>query len=221
MRAGHVVKLPVARLDDDALEPHTATLAGAPCAPGGDVLKASARHAPQGAIGVWLASAIGHQCVHTVAGFKHDLAVAVAPAQAQADAVIAAAERSAGSVKGSIASAKVSAVADLQAIGSAVDAIPSSKTVTVTVTSNASGGTSTGAAGRADGAYAGGGSFVTSGTTNITVGDNPGGRELVTVTPLSGSGTTRPVPGGIAMAGGGSVVVDAGDGYTTPVAGGD
>ena len=44
---------------------------------------------------------------------------------------------------------------------------------------------------------------MTSGTTNITVGDNPGGRELVTVTPLSGSGTTRPVPGGIAMAGGG------------------
>lgn len=152
---------------------------------------------------------------------EDEKAAVIAAAQAQADAVIAAAERSAGSVKGSIASAKVSAVADLQAIGSAVDAIPSSKTVTVTVTSNASGGTSTGAAGRADGAYAGGGSFVTSGTTNITVGDNPGGRELVTVTPLSGSGTTRPVPGGIAMAGGGSVVVDAGDGYTTPVAGGD
>lgn len=152
---------------------------------------------------------------------EDEKAAVIAAAQAQADAVIAAAERSAGSVKGSIASAKMSAVADLQAIGSAVDAIPSSKTVTVTVTSNASGGTSTGAAGRADGAYAGGGSFVTSGTTNITVGDNPGGRELVTVTPLSGSGTTRPVPGGIAMAGGGSVVVDAGDGYTTPVAGGD
>lgn len=152
---------------------------------------------------------------------EDEKAAVIAAAQAQADAVIAAAERSASSVKGSIASAKVSAVADLQAIGSAVDAIPSSKTVTVTVTSNASGGTSTGAAGRADGAYAGGGSFVTSGTTNITVGDNPGGRELVTVTPLSGSGTTRPVPGGIAMAGGGSVVVDAGDGYTTPVAGGD
>lgn len=150
---------------------------------------------------------------------EDEKAAVIAAAQAQADAVIAAAERSASSVKGSIASAKVSAVADLQAIGSAVNAIPSSKTVTVTVTSNASGGTSTGAAGRADGAYAGGGSFVTSGTTNITVGDNPGGRELVTVTPLSGSGTTRPVPGGIAMAGGGSVVVDAGDGYTTPVAG--
>lgn len=150
---------------------------------------------------------------------EDEKAAVIAAAQAQADAVIAAAERSAGSVKGSIASAKMSAVADLQAIGSAVNAIPSSKTVTVTVTSNASGGTSTGAAGRADGAYAGGGSFVTSGTTNITVGDNPGGRELVTVTPLSGSGTTRPVPGGIAMAGGGSVVVDAGDGYTTPVAG--
>lgn len=150
---------------------------------------------------------------------EEEKAAVIAAAQAQADAVIAAAERSASSVKGSIASAKLSAVADLQAIGSAVDAIPSSKTVTVTVTSNASGGTSTGAAGRADGAYAGGGSFVTSGITNITVGDNPGGRELVTVTPLSGTGTTRPVPGGIAMAGGG--VVDAGDGYTTPVAGGD
>ena len=60
---------------------------------------------------------------------------------------------------------------------------------------------------------------MTSGTTNITVGDNPVGEELVTVTPLSGSGTTRPVPGGIAMAGGGSVVVDAGDATTAPVAG--
>ena len=70
---------------------------------------------------------------------EDEKAAVIAAAQAQADAVIAAAERSAGSVKGSIASAKMSAVADLQAIGSAVNAIPSSKTVTVTVTSNASG----------------------------------------------------------------------------------
>src|SRR3990167_3593076 len=40
LRAGHVVKLPVARLDDDAFEPHPTTLAGAPWAPGGDVLQA-------------------------------------------------------------------------------------------------------------------------------------------------------------------------------------
>lgn len=155
-----------------------------------------------------------------------------AAAQAEKDAVIAAAEQqknevisraqqSAAGIKNATASARTAAVADLQAIGSAVEAIPSNKTVTVTVKSsgNVGGESSAGAQGRSDGAYAGGGDFVTNGPTTITVGDNPGGREFVSVVPLSGTGTTRPVAGGYAMAGGGTV--DAGDGYTTPVAGSD
>lgn len=142
----------------------------------------------------------------------------IAAADEQKNAVIGKAQESAAGIKNATASARASAVADLQAIGSAVNAIPSNKTVTVSVKSSGSAdGGSAGAQGRSDGAYAGGGDFVTNGPTTITVGDNPGGREFVSVVPLSGTGTTRPVPGGVAMAGGGTV--DAGDGYTTPVAG--
>ena len=141
----------------------------------------------------------------------------VAAAEEQKNAVIGKAQESAAGIKNATASAKAAAVADLQAIGAAVNAIPSNKTVTVTVNSSGGGGGSAGAQGRSDGAYAGGGDFVTNGPTTITVGDNPGGREFVSVVPISGTGTTRPVAGGLAMAGGGTV--DAGDGYTTPIAG--
>lgn len=55
-------------------------------------------------------------------------------------------------------------------------------------------------------AAAGGGNFMTTGPTTLKVGDNPGGQELVTVTPLSGKGTTRVSHNMIALAGGGSVV---------------
>lgn len=54
-------------------------------------------------------------------------------------------------------------------------------------------------------AAAGGADFVTKGPTMLLVGDNPGGREHVQVTPLSGRGQTRTFSGGIAMAGGGSL----------------
>jgi hypothetical protein len=57
---------------------------------------------------------------------------------------------------------------------------------------------------------AGGGSFVTNGPTHFTVGDNPGGRELVHVTPLSGTGTTTTSGSVIRMAGGGTAVVNSG-----------
>lgn len=142
----------------------------------------------------------------------------IAAAEEQKNEVISKAQASATGIKNATASARAAAVADLQAIGAAVDAIPSNKTVTVSVNSSGGGGTpSAGASGRSDGAYAGGGDFVTNGPTTITVGDNPGGREFVSVIPLSGTGTTRPVAGGYAMAGGGTV--DAGGGYTTPIAG--
>lgn len=55
------------------------------------------------------------------------------------------------------------------------------------------------------GAFAGGGSFMTKGPTWLLVGDNPGGRERVDVTPVSGKGQTRIFNDGVAMAGGGSI----------------
>jgi hypothetical protein len=60
-------------------------------------------------------------------------------------------------------------------------------------------------------AAAGGGDFVTTKPTLLLVGDNPGGRERVSVTPLSGRGQTRVAKnsGLIAMAGGGSLTVDS------------
>lgn len=54
---------------------------------------------------------------------------------------------------------------------------------------------------------AGGGQFVTSGPTNFTVGDNPGGIELVSVMPISGIGQTTVNGNRLAMAGGGSALV--------------
>lgn len=55
------------------------------------------------------------------------------------------------------------------------------------------------------GAFAGGGDFVTKGPTWLLVGDNPGGREHVSVKPLSGKGQTRIFNDGAAMAGGGTI----------------
>jgi hypothetical protein len=61
------------------------------------------------------------------------------------------------------------------------------------------------------GVFGGGGEFETNGPTMIMVGDNPGGRERVTVEPLSGRGQTRVFDGNkIAMAGGGVVVANGG-----------
>lgn len=56
-------------------------------------------------------------------------------------------------------------------------------------------------------AAAGGAKFMTKGPTLLLVGDNPGGRERVEVTPVSGRGVTRTFGGGrgVAMAGGGSI----------------
>lgn len=60
------------------------------------------------------------------------------------------------------------------------------------------------------GEFAGGGDFITTKPTMIMVGDNPGGRERVTVEPLSGKGQTtyNPRSGLMAMAGGGSLTFD-------------
>jgi len=55
------------------------------------------------------------------------------------------------------------------------------------------------------GAAAGGGDFITKGPQLMLVGDNPGGRERVTVEPLSGRGKTVVGKNMIAMAGGGTL----------------
>lgn len=56
-------------------------------------------------------------------------------------------------------------------------------------------------------ALAGGGRFTTKGPTWLLVGDNPGGREEVSVRPISGKGTSRILGNGagVALAGGGSI----------------
>lgn len=64
-------------------------------------------------------------------------------------------------------------------------------------------------------AAAGGGTFVTNGETQLTVGDNPGGKELVSVVPLSGMGVTRVNGNAIQMAGGGTLIADGGLGTST------
>jgi hypothetical protein len=58
-----------------------------------------------------------------------------------------------------------------------------------------------------DVALAGGGTFVTRGPTTLTVGDNPGGIELVTAIPLSGVGRSTVNGQALRMAGGGSALV--------------
>lgn len=61
-------------------------------------------------------------------------------------------------------------------------------------------------------AAAGGGEFMTKGPTLLLVGDNPGGVEKVSVSPISGRGQTRVAPGGnlVAMAGGGELTAFGG-----------
>ncbi|MBM3855049.1 MAG: hypothetical protein FJ399_18155 [Verrucomicrobia bacterium] len=57
---------------------------------------------------------------------------------------------------------------------------------------------------------AGGGTFLTHGPTHLTVGDNPGGVELVQVTPLSGIGESTINGMALRMAGGGAALTAPG-----------
>jgi hypothetical protein len=142
----------------------------------------------------------------------------VSAANDQANQVVSAAQKSAAGVTKASAGARASAVSDLNAIGSAVNAIPTQKTITITV--NQQGKVEAGSAGGGGTTKsAGGGAFMTHGPHTFTVGDNPGGMELVSVTPISGKGTTSVGAGVTKLAGGGTVLVDAGGGYTTPIAG--
>ncbi len=64
---------------------------------------------------------------------------------------------------------------------------------------------------------AGGTDFTTRGPTLLIVGDNPGGRERVTVEPLSGRGQTRTYGNAVAMAGGGSISTYPSGGYSQSI----
>lgn len=66
---------------------------------------------------------------------------------------------------------------------------------------------------------AGGGTFMTRGPTHLTVGDNPGGVELVSVLPLSGVGTSTVAGQAMAMAGGGSLLAMGAGAGSGPVVG--
>jgi hypothetical protein len=142
----------------------------------------------------------------------------ITAANDMANKVGQAAEIAASRIKGATGSAKKDAVADLQAIGNAVTAIPSQKTITITVNQQGTVGIAAAGSGTKS---AGGGMFMTHGPASLVVGDNPGGMELVSVTPISGTGTTTVGGGMTRLAGGGLVLIDAGGGYTTPVAGSD
>jgi len=148
--------------------------------------------------------------------FEDEKAAVVAAAEDQKNQVIGRAQQSAEGVKKASGEAKAKAVSDLQAIGAAVTAIPTNKTITITTVQQTVGGASGGGGGTKS---AGGGSFLTHGPTTITVGDNPGGVEAVHVVPISGKGQTTVGAGMTRMAGGGTIVIDAGSGYTTPIAG--
>lgn len=106
---------------------------------------------------------------------------------------------------------KASASADqVNALIGRLNAIPTNITTTINVKTTGSGAAATsGGSSGGTAKAAGGGSFVTSGPTTFTVGDNPGGIEAVSVVPLSGMGSSS-VSGNVAkLAGGGTVVVDA------------
>jgi hypothetical protein len=141
-------------------------------------------------------------------------AVAAAAVE-QANKVIAAAEESSTKVRKASADQRSTVIGNLQAQADAVkawaDAIASgaaraqSAMGGVTGPSTSTGG-DTGGDTSGDNAAAGGGTFLTHGPTTLTVGDNPGGAELVHVVPLSGRGTTRVGAGMARMAGGGTLM---------------
>ena len=144
-----------------------------------------------------------------------DERAAAVAAEKQAVLDKAAAEAAALDATGKAGSTAASRVAELQR---ALTSLPENVTTTITVnevrTSSGGSESSSGSGGKGGGGggtakAAGGGTFVTHGRSTITVGDNPGGVEMVSVTPLSGRGTSSASGNIVRMAGGGSAIVDA------------
>lgn len=134
---------------------------------------------------------------------------AIAASEEQANAVITNSERSTQKVLTDLDRKKKkwdeakAAVKDYNTEVANVQALP-------TATTGGTGGTGGGGGGGAQNAAAGGFHGVTSGPTTIRVGDNPGGVEMVSVTPLSGKGQTRANHNLVSMAGGGTLAVSGG-----------
>jgi hypothetical protein len=143
--------------------------------------------------------------------------VALAEAEAQqkkakaeeekAAALAAAAE--AGSALAATGKSASSAMGMVDAMIARLHAIPTSVTTTINVKTvgggSGSSADSAASSGSASVASAGGGTFMTNGPTHFTVGDNPGGHEIVSVTPVGGKGSTS-VHGNVAQLAGGGVV---------------
>lgn len=141
------------------------------------------------------------------------IALAQAEAQARVQAVdderqaVLTAAADQATALGATGDAATAAAGQVEALAGSLRGLPTNVTTTVTVrTVNEGGGTPATATGGTR--AAGGGTFLTAGPAHFTVGDNPGGVELVTVTPMSGAGRTRVGAGAIRMAGGGSAIVD-------------
>lgn len=156
----------------------------------------------------------GVAAIEAQTGDKIALAQAEAQARIQAiedekAAVLTAAADQASALL-STGSAATTAKGQVEALSGALTALPTNITTTVTIRTVREGGETTGGGG-ASTKSAGGGTFVTTGPAHLTVGDNPGGIELVQVTPISGAGRTTVGSNMIKLAGGGSVAAGAAD----------
>lgn len=143
----------------------------------------------------------------------------IAAANEQANQVVSAAERSAAGVTKATGAAKAQATADLRAIGDAVTAIPAQKTITITVKQDGAVGASSTGGGSATAARARGGDTNTGRVTlvgeqgpELVVFDTPG--QVYPAGKTQAMLASGAIPG---LAGGGTI--DAGGGYTTPIAG--
>jgi hypothetical protein len=143
-----------------------------------------------------------------------ETAAVIAAANEQANQVVSAAERSATGVKNASAAARTTAVSNLKAIGDAVNAIPSSKTITISVKQDGSVGASATPAGRAKGGDTNVGRVTLVGERGpeLVVFDTPG--RVYSADKTKAMFQAGRIPG---LATGGTI--DAGGGYTTPIAG--
>jgi hypothetical protein len=139
-----------------------------------------------------------------------------AKAEEEKQAAISAASDAAAALEGTGKSA-ATARGKVDEMIARLAAIPTEVTTTINVKTTGSGAgssadsaaASSSSGGSASVASAGGGTFMTSGPTHFTVGDNPGGREIVSVIPVGAAGKTSTSGNVMHMAGGGVVDVNS------------
>jgi hypothetical protein len=150
------------------------------------------------------AQAINDEKAKVIAAAEAQLAGVKGASDAQRAAVLdslSAQASAAGSWANATESASARVISAYEAAARAAASVPSPASI-----GGGGGGGSTRAAGGLTG--------ITHGPTTLTVGDNPGGMELVSVIPLSGRGTTTIGGSMLRMAGGGTAIA-AGDPTTT------